>query len=717
MRVPQQYEQQNRLQPQQTVRQVAPEADLSGLAKGVEALGQTFYNWQDELDTADGMAADVKYGEFLEQALYADGSGYMYSQGGDAVARRESVAKLIDEKRDSFLDGLTPGARAQAEKAIRLRATSTKSEVNRHAAGQGREYANQQTDAQIGLYMQQSITRPDEAESNLKAVEGYIYAQAEREGWAPEVTQLKVAAARSGVHRGIAERLAVASPMAALDYLNEKRGEFLGEDLAALEKSLAPAAKAEKGRIAGSAAAGATGYTYSTNVEYGMGPARPYKPNGAVVDVIGMAAEDAFGKGARVVVTSGQEGDKTQHGSNRHKTGNAADIAIYRPDGTKVKATDPDAKAFALAAAKRGAKGIGFGAEYMGGEHFHVDLIGADLGGGNTWATGGKAISGEFVGAMGEFAGFAGGGVEALLDIEDPEVRAAAIAEYNLREGVRVSKLEAQQSAATQAAFELIETGNSVDTLPLEFRQSLGMEGMNKLRSYQSSKANGEKVTTDPVTYMTLRRLAENDPEAFINTNVIGYLDKLSESDLKGIIDLQSAKMDERSKGVKSAQDASVSSMRSEMTPYLRAAGYDLNDKKGAAAQVKAEAAFMRWHDNYVAVNKAAPSAAERSDFMRRAITTEVTLDPTGFNNSVTGNNFAIEYNGKPVQLADGTVGRGGAFKLSDVESGSTSLALNSLTVPQAEIKAATAAYRSRYGVEPELQDIINMLIATGDYN
>lgn len=61
-----------------------------------------------------------------------------------------------------------------------------------------------------------------------------------------------------------------------------------------------------------------------------MGPARPNKPSEQVQGVIGKSVQDVLGIGARVVITSGTENSGDQHGSNRHKTGNAADVAIYR---------------------------------------------------------------------------------------------------------------------------------------------------------------------------------------------------------------------------------------------------------------------------------------------------------------------------------------------------------------------------------------------------
>lgn len=141
-------------------------------------------------------------------------------------------------------------------------------------------------------------------------------------------------------------------------------------------------------------------YEHNTQIDFQLGPNRPNRPLQPVLDVIGKSVEDVFGQGAKVVVTSGQEDEGKQHGSNRHGTGHAADIAIYRPDGSRVKATDGDMAAFAKTAARNGATGIGFGAEYMGGEHIHVDLTTPGQGQGHTWASGAKAIAGDLTGIM-----------------------------------------------------------------------------------------------------------------------------------------------------------------------------------------------------------------------------------------------------------------------------------------------------------------------------
>lgn len=141
----------------------------------------------------------------------------------------------------------------------------------------------------------------------------------------------------------------------------------------------------------------------SVKVEFDMGPARPLPPNQPVLDVITAAVEDTLGPGARVVVTSGQEGNLPQHGSNRHKTGDAADIAVYDADGNQITmATHPDLmREIARNASRRGAKGIGLGADYMGGSHLHIDLVEPGPGQSNAWGGEGAAMREELASLQG----------------------------------------------------------------------------------------------------------------------------------------------------------------------------------------------------------------------------------------------------------------------------------------------------------------------------
>lgn len=114
--------------------------------------------------------------------------------------------------------------------------------------------------------------------------------------------------------------------------------------------------------------------SYQSQFQFNMGPKRPNKPNDQILAALDAAAVKTFGPGTRLVIFSGQEGDLPQHGSNRHKTGLAADLKVFRPDGTLVRLKDNDAKNFAQNALGAGVLGIGAGEGYMG-DAFHMDMV------------------------------------------------------------------------------------------------------------------------------------------------------------------------------------------------------------------------------------------------------------------------------------------------------------------------------------------------------
>lgn len=111
------------------------------------------------------------------------------------------------------------------------------------------------------------------------------------------------------------------------------------------------------------------------DVSYNMGAHRPNKPNQTTIDIARSAVRDVLGPGYSVDVISGQENPGRQHGSNRHKTGLAADIQIKDPNGKLLTATANAQQMtdVAQAMAAKGAKGIGFGTDYMKAKGLHVD--------------------------------------------------------------------------------------------------------------------------------------------------------------------------------------------------------------------------------------------------------------------------------------------------------------------------------------------------------
>lgn len=192
---------------------------------------------------------------------------------------------------------------------------------------------------------------------------------------------------------------------------------------------------------------------HGTQIDFEMGPLRPNAPNKPLLNIIGTAVTDVLGPGARVVVTSGQGTGNASSG--RHLHGNAADIKVYRADGSLVTMGSSDMKSIAVAAAGRGALGIGFGYGDMG-DAMHVDMVNPDPGKGQDHAWGqADAMQSEIVAAMQSGEEMVNKtGLEVIMDIEDPDVRDAALTRYRQEQNANYTT---RVRASEEAALSIIE--------------------------------------------------------------------------------------------------------------------------------------------------------------------------------------------------------------------------------------------------------------------
>lgn len=124
------------------------------------------------------------------------------------------------------------------------------------------------------------------------------------------------------------------------------------------------------------------------------GKARPNKPDAALLDAIQGAVTKALGPGYSISVYSGKENSGSQHGSNRHKTGLAADVHIIGPDGKTLNASKNKQQMLDVAKAFKelGGLGIGLGTDYMAGKGIHLDMFEPGVGQDTAWGNIGNAF-------------------------------------------------------------------------------------------------------------------------------------------------------------------------------------------------------------------------------------------------------------------------------------------------------------------------------------
>jgi hypothetical protein len=112
------------------------------------------------------------------------------------------------------------------------------------------------------------------------------------------------------------------------------------------------------------------------------------------------------------------------------------------------------------------------------------------------------------------------------------------------------------------------------------------------LAALKSFAENGGNPTTDSEVYYTLRQAAADKPNEFANANLMQYRDRLSNTDFKGLVDIQSAI---RSNDVKKMQLSDQASHAvSQLGAELSAAHIDTSPKPGDTKMANYKAALIR---------------------------------------------------------------------------------------------------------------------------
>lgn len=254
------------------------------------------------------------------------------------------------------------------------------------------------------------------------------------------------------------------------------------------------------------------------------------------------------------------------------------------------------------------------------------------------------------------------------LAIEDPVERDAALTYIEQQHATDVGEWKAQREQAQEKAFSHIEAGHLVDDLPLETRQSLGIEAMNSLRVYQNKLTASEPITTDDTEYYRLRKMAVEDPERFRNENLIQYRHIMDDGDFETLIDLQTKPADKKT----APSPTAASTMMTIAGRHLKAAGIDDTPEEGtddAERVASVQGRLLRWQDTFMAEHGRAPTQTEIDEQVGRELMPFV-INPPWALNEVEGRFFEagdLDMNMTPASLADSGITIGGVEVPPDV--------------------------------------------------
>lgn len=698
-----------RQQVQQASRPVGVEAATSGMgqiAQGLGNVGQMFDQFQADIDEANAKRADTEYADRVRKTLYEDQTGYLYSQGGDALQRREQAAQTLQKDYDDILGALTPNQRKMAQAAMESRRQSSLSGIDRHASSERITYLNDAGDARIRSAVDDAILDPGNLDRSLSITRNEVREKGARLGWAPEVTKAAEDEAVGQMHAGIVTRLANVDPEQALGYLNAHRDSMSAKAVASLEGPLVADAKRRKGREIGIAAArGASGigpdYYASIRAAESGGNDAAKNPNSTATGRYQFIQSTWDGLRAKHpelgLTANGRLDPEQQERAIRAFTEDNARVLVR----AGVAVTNGTLYAAHFLGAGTAAKVLRAGLDQS-----MSSLVGAGVMAANKFLNG-KTV-GDFIAWAEDKAGGqspqptgqpqGAGGVRALLAIEDPDVRASAMQEYQLWSGQFAAEEKARQDAAQQSAFAQIVAGGDVNDLPLADKVALGQSGLSSLMDFQTKVRAKQPIETDPELFVELTQQAATDPEAFAARDPLDWLGKLSQTDWQAMTKKQADAM----AGADPQRAVTVSTIDTVSADVLTAAGIKTGakaSKKDAAKQARFQEGLLRWAQDFQADNGGKQPTHLQIREQANAMLTQVVLDPPGMFNQQSGPAFTLDFEGvTPADVLDG------------------SLKVNGKDVPPEAVEAFVTAFEAALGRAPTPAEVVEGLAASGAY-
>lgn len=688
-------------------RGLASVSNAGAVGGAVSQLGQTVAGVGDMIldreATAKAKIRDAEVSDKIRALMYDPESGFMNLRGEGAVGARERTMAELDALKVSAMDGLNNTAQRRLEESLTGRIERAMGAIDGHVSTERKTWIEGAADARMTAAYQDSLT--GDTANALVTIEQEIRGRAVREGWSAEETNSKLGEAKSKVYTDQITILANTDPIGALEYLRENQAGMLPSDIASLEAKLLPEAKKAAGRAAGAAAAGGW-LSYANQGKTRDDPlSDDLVKSMSFLDGTGITME-VFSGGQEA---AGEGGSRT--GSTRHDHGNAADVFFYQ-NGRKLDWGNPDdipiLQGIVARARMAGVSGFGAGQGYMQQGSMHIGF-----GSESVWGAGGSGANApewlkEAFANPEKYAGNVSGGpdgMDALLEIQDPLERAAALDEYNLRMSVEQGRAKAELETAKSEAFSWVVDGNTADTIPLEFQKSIGIEAMTSLRAYERSVASNTPIKTDPETYLALSEMQARDPDGFRSANLLTYVDKLSEGDWKKFADAQSADPSEAEfKGF------AASTLMESATKQMTAAGIDTSPKPGsddAKTLAAMQTRLLKWQDEQVAAG-VKPSPEQINAQVLRELT-PIVIDDGWFGKSkIDTKRFEVQFDGGTLDDTSDDITpadlRDGALKIGSTE------------VSNDDIDRAARDYVTLNGRAPTVEEMIDYLIGTGYY-
>jgi hypothetical protein len=571
---------------------------IQDLGQGIGRMAEAAVFKEDLIATADAKAGQKAYADFRREVLYDPNTGALVQTGANAFGETRAQAETrLAERRKEIEAGLSPKARRAFSSVADSMDGDAADALIKNEATELRSYVNTQSEALIGTHLTDALDNYGD-DTKWSANIGLALAEIDEAGALNGIPPEKIAQQKadvlSGAHSNRAIRIATDDPGKADAYVDAHKEELgeeaynklkTGMEAAVVEYKAQQAVDNLRGDDAYIGKRGAEGETWLRHNNKGE---RNLPINDKLVTTLSCARD----MGLTVEVTSGgQKSEKELYaeaatagltgsaaaayvearheGSTRHDHGNAADIHLYK-DGRLLSWKNPNDlpyfKEFVARAKANGATGFGAGDGYMGENTIHVGYGAAGVWGAEgssgaaaPWLV--EAYAGSGVGAipMAEGAPSDEGmstrsAYEAVMRIEDPKIRAAAMAKLDGQLKTEAALIAADQKDAGDEAWRMFTQGNMApEDVPMDLQIKMGRE--NTLNFFESARAYGAgTLVTDEERYSEIMDAARLEPERFAGMNLNDERLNFSKSDFRVIEELQRTVKE----GMASAEQSSV---------------------------------------------------------------------------------------------------------------------------------------------------------------
>lgn len=188
---------------------------------------------------------------------------------------------------------------------------------------------------------------------------------------------------------------------------------------------------------------------------------------------------------------------------------------------------------------------------------------------------------------------------EEARQIDDPKLRDETMerlrGNFAIYERAEREKVENLHKTAT----DIIETQGSVDKIPASIWKQFSLSERSQLKNYAQARAEGRDVQTDWDVYYDLRTMAAQPElrEKFMQTNLIGYRNKLGNTEFKQLVELQAGLRNGDGRAAKTLDG--IRSDRQIVMDALESAGFRV-DAKASKSDKRAVNEFFRQVDEHV---------------------------------------------------------------------------------------------------------------------